>query len=173
MNAETHERFAEYVAARGRALQRTAFLLTDDWALAEDLVQTALSRAYPRWSRVEDSGADAYLRRVIVNTWSSWWRRKWRGELPSSSLPDNETTEPYADADRRTAVKTALARLPRAQRAVVVLRFHEDWSEQDVAHALGVSVGTVKSHTARALAKLRADRALDGYSTPAHAGGES
>src|SRR3954451_22609580 len=78
--ASTQVSFAEFVSARGAALQRTAYLLTGDWALAEDLLQTALARAFPRWGGITRDDPEAYVRRIIVNTWSSWWRRKWRGE---------------------------------------------------------------------------------------------
>jgi len=157
--------FDEFVAVRGQALHRTAYLLTGDWALAEDLLQTALSRAYPRWSRIERDDPEAYVRKALVNTWSSWWRRKWRGEAPTDRLPESAAPDAYADADRRDAVRDALRRLPPKQRAVVVLRFHEDMTEAQVAAVLGVSVGTVKSQTAKALAKLRNDAALTGYGT--------
>ncbi|HET6818133.1 MAG TPA: SigE family RNA polymerase sigma factor [Mycobacteriales bacterium] len=157
--------FDEFVAARGQALHRTAYLLTGDWALAEDLLQTALARAYPRWDRIVGDDPEGYLRRILVNTWSSWWRRKWRGEVPTDEMRDAPTNDEYVAADRRDAVRMALARLPRRQRAVVVLRFHEDMTEAQVAAALGISVGTVKSQTAKALAKLREDAALTGYGT--------
>lgn len=155
--------FDEFVASRGAALQRTAALLTGDWALAEDLLQTSLARAYPRWDRIVRDDPEAYVRKVLVNTWSSWWRRKWRGEQPADRLPDHAAPDVFADRDRRDAVRRALAGLPTRQRAVVVLRFHEDLTEAQVAHLLGVSVGTVKSQTSKALAKLRADAALTGY----------
>lgn len=164
--------FASFVGARGQALQRTAYLLTGDWALAEDLLQTALARSYPRWDRIVRDDPEAYVRRVIVNTWSSWWRRKWRGETPSAQLPDRAGTDVFDDADRRDALRTALTRLPTRQRAVVVLRFHEDMSEAQVASILGVSVGTVKSQASKALAKLREDVALTGYGAAPSAGGE-
>lgn len=159
----TRPGFADYVGARGQALQRTAFLLTGDWALAEDLLQTALARIYPRWDRILRDDPDAYVRKVLVNTWSSWWRRKWRAEVPTESLVETAELDPYADADRRRAVAAALAVLPPKQRATVVLRFHEDMTEAQVAAVLGVSVGTVKSQTAKALAKLRSSDALAGY----------
>ncbi len=155
--------FEDFVSARGQALQRFGFLLTGDWALAEDLVQTAFSRAYPRWSRIESDVPEAYVKKVMVNTWSSWWRRRWRGELPAATLPDVAAGDPYPAVDRRHAVKSALAGLPHRQRLVLVLRYHEDLSEQQVAELLGISVGTVKSQAAKGLAKLRADGALDGY----------
>jgi len=155
--------FEDFVSARGQALQRFGYLLTSDWALAEDLVQTAFARAYPRWSRIESDAPEAYVRKVMVNTWSSWWRRRWRGEVPAASLPDVAAGDPYPEVDRRHAVKSALAGLPHRQRLVLVLRYHEDLSEQQVAALLGISVGTVKSQAAKALAKLRSGGALDGY----------
>ena len=161
--ATTRPEFAEYVGGRGQALQRTAYLLTGDWALAEDLLQTALARIYPRWDRIVRDDPDAYVRKVLVNTWSSWWRRKWRGEVPTEVLSETAGADPYAEADRRRAVAAALSALPPKQRATVVLRFHEDMTEAQVAAVLGVSIGTVKSQTAKALAKLRSSDALVGY----------
>jgi RNA polymerase sigma-70 factor (sigma-E family) len=154
--------FDEFVAARGQAMQRFGYLLTADWALAEDLTQTALARAYPRWSLIA-SDPESYCRKIMVNTWSSWWRRRWRGEVPTEALPESAASDPYADADRRHVVRTALAGLPKRQRLVLVLKYHEDLSERQVADLLGISVGTVKSQAAKALAKLRCDGALTGY----------
>lgn len=154
--------FPEFVRARGAALHRTAFLLTGDWALAEDLLQTALAKSYLRWDRIDDH--EGYVRRVLANTHATWWRRRWRGEVPHDVLPDTVHVDRWADVDARSALLAALARLPRRMRAVVVLRYHEDLSEADVAAALGISVGTVKSQCAKALAKLRADAALSGWS---------
>jgi len=171
MEREERTSFAEFVALRGQALQRTAYLLTSDWALAEDLVQTALARAYPRWNRIVADDPEAYMRRVLVNTWSSWWRRRWRGEVPTERLPEHAAGDAFASSDRRDALRTALEKLPKRQRAIVVLRYHEDMSETQVAHALGISVGTVKSQASRALAKLRDDTALVGYGAVT-AGGE-
>src|SRR4029077_1973038 len=80
---------AQFVAARERALQRTAWLLTGDWALAEDLVQTALARTWPRWDRItQRDDPEIYVRKVMLNTWSTWRRRRWRGEQASELLPD-------------------------------------------------------------------------------------
>jgi RNA polymerase sigma-70 factor (sigma-E family) len=155
--------FSEYVAARQRALLRSAWLLTGDWASAEDLVQTALVRAWPHWRRLPDEhAAEAYVRRVMLNTWSSWWRRRWRGETPTADLP--ERPAPPGDADLRTALVDAVRRLPRRQRAVVVLRYLDDLSEAGTAEVLGCSVGTVKSQASRALAALRRDPRLAGLS---------
>jgi RNA polymerase sigma-70 factor (sigma-E family) len=159
--------FTEFVRARGAALHRTAFLLTGDWALAEDLLQTALAKSYPRWDRIESADPEGYVRAVVANTYATWWRRRWRGEVPHEALPDAPTDDRWADVDARAALTEALDRLPRRMRAVVVLRFHEDMTETDVARALGVSVGTVKSQASKALAKLRADAGLTGYAAAA------
>lgn len=146
--------FEEYVAARGRALWRTAWLLTCDAHRAEDLVQTALVKCWRRWDSIAaDGSVDGYVRRALVTTYTDWWRRRWSGEVPTASLPDVAATG--ADLAVRRDVVAALAALPRGQRAVVVLRFYEDLTEAQTAAALGVSVGTVKSQTARALRNLR------------------
>jgi RNA polymerase sigma-70 factor (sigma-E family) len=164
-------KFEDFAGVRGQALQRFGYLLTGDWALAEDLLQTALARAYPRWSRIESDNPEAYVRKIMVNAWSSWRRRRWRGEVPTSALPDSAGPDLYTDADRREAVRAALAGLPARQRAVVILRYHQDLSEQQVAQLLGISPGTVKSQAAKALARLRAGGALDVYRTDQSAGG--
>jgi RNA polymerase sigma-70 factor (sigma-E family) len=150
--------FAAFVNSRGPALQRTAYLLTGDWGLAEDLLQTALAKSYLAWNRIRHEDPEGYVRKVLTNTHATWWRRKWRGETPTAELPERAHAD--SGADDRLALAAALARLPRRQRAVVVLRFHEDLTETAVAQALGISVGTVKSQTAKALAKLRDDPAL-------------
>jgi RNA polymerase sigma-70 factor (sigma-E family) len=150
--------FAAFVNGRGPALQRTAYLLTGDWALAEDLLQTALAKSYLAWNRIRHEDPEGYVRKVLANTHATWWRRKWRGETPTAELPEGQHLD--AGSEDRLSLAAALARLPRRQRAVIVLRFHEDLTEAAVAQALGISVGTVKSQTAKALAKLRDDPAL-------------
>ena len=149
--------FDEFVAARSGRLLRTAYLLTRDHALAEDLLQTALTKAWFAWSRIEGQ-PEPYVRRILVNTYASWWRRRWTGEQPTESLP--ETAEHGPDAAEGRDLWTALGRLPRRQRAVVVLRYFEDLTEVETARILGCSVGTVKSQTSKAFAKLRIDPAL-------------
>lgn len=145
--------FEEYVAARGRALWRTAWLLTGDAHRAEDLVQTALVKCWRRWDAIAGDTVDGYVRRALVTTYTDWWRRRWNGEVPTEVLPEIEAAAP--DLAVRHDVVAALARLPRGQRAVVVLRFYEDLTEAQTAAALGITVGTVKSQTARALRALR------------------
>jgi RNA polymerase sigma-70 factor (sigma-E family) len=156
------EGFAQFVEARQRALQRTAWLLTGDWALAEDLVQTALARSWPRWERIRRrDDPEIYVRRVMVNTWASWSRRRWRGEHPSGAVPDGPAAgDLAAEAAVRLAVRRALGALTGRQRAVLVLRVFDDLSEVQVAQVLGCATGTVKSTMARAVARLREDPQL-------------
>ncbi len=162
MDAQAREDFRSYVAGRSAALLRTAYLLTGNRADAEDLLQTALAKTYLSWDRIRDRGAvDGYVRRVMVNTQTSWWRRRTLDEHPTDELPDRASgRDGTADLDLHDALWTALAALPRRQRAVVVLRYYEDLSEAETARVMGVSVGTVKSATSRALSKLREDPSL-------------
>ena len=163
MSAEA-EGFAQFVEARRRALLRTAWLLTGDWALAEDLVQTALVRSWPRWERIWRRGdPEMYVRRVMVNTWAGWRRRRWRAEQPSGAVPDSPAAgDLAAEAALRVAVRGALGSLSDRQRAVLVLRVFDDLSEAQVAEVLGCAVGTVKSTLAHAVARLREDPRLAG-----------
>jgi RNA polymerase sigma-70 factor (sigma-E family) len=150
--------FEEFVAARSPRLLRVCYLLTQDWGQAEDLLQTALAKAWFRWGTIGEP--EAYVRAVITNTYASWWRRRWRGEVPTEYLPERAAADATPDVDERDQMWAALGRLPRRQRAVLVLRFFEDLTERQTADALGISVGTVKSQTARALASLRIDPGL-------------
>lgn len=146
--------FSEFVATRGLSLQRTAMLLTHQQASAEDLVQTALVKAWRRWSTIDQP--EAYVRRIMMHEFASDRRRRWSGEVPTERIPDpgamSDPAEVVADHHDLAA---ALATLPPRQRAVVVLRYFHDYTERQAAETLGVSVGAVKSQTARALAALR------------------
>jgi RNA polymerase sigma-70 factor (sigma-E family) len=149
--------FTAYVETRSPKLLRTAYLLCRDWAQAEDLLQTALVKVWRAWRRVGDD-PDPYVYRILVNTHASWWRRRWRGEIPTSAPPETtDVSDAMGAFDSRALLWEALGRLPRGQRAVLVLRFFEDLSESRVAEILGCSVGTVKSQASKALAKLRVD----------------
>ena len=153
--AERDAEFAAYMAARQPSLLRTAYLLTGDKHTAEDLVQTALAKLYLSWDKVNQRDSiDGYVRRILVNEHNSLWRRPWkRRETTTDRLPDGAAPEPGGhDTDLWHFVQT----LPRKQRAAVVLRYYEDLSEAETAAVLGVSVGTVKSQTSRALTALRA-----------------
>ena len=157
-----HASFDDFVASLSTRLLRTPYLLTHDRALAEDLVQTALSKAWFVWGRIEGR-PEAYVRRIMVNTYASWWRRRWNGEEATADLPERRPEGHRADdvrVDERTDLWRALERLPKRQRAVVVLRFYEDLSEAETAEIMQCSVGTVKSQASRALAKLRIDPSL-------------
>ncbi len=151
--------FDDFVAARSTALLRTAYLLTGDRGRAEDLLQASLTKAWLAWPRIEGH-AEPYVRKVLVNTYSSWWRRRWNGEHPADVLPDAGHPGHADDSARSQDLWQALDRLPRRQRAVVVLRYFEDLTEAETARLLDCSVGTVKSQTAKAFAKLRIDPAL-------------
>jgi RNA polymerase sigma-70 factor (sigma-E family) len=151
--------FDAFVGARSSALLRTAYLLTHDHAAAEDLLQTALTKAWFAWSRIE-TAPEAYVRKVLVNTYATWWRRRWNGEHPTGDLPDAGVPASADASDASHDLWRAMERLPRRQRAVVVLRYFEDLSEAETAALLGCAVGTVKSQASKALAKLRIDPAL-------------
>ena len=149
--------FAAWLAPREVQLRRAARLYLSDPRDAEDLLQTALEKTYAAWDRIDEPQArDAYVRRTMFTTRTSWWRRRRLAEHPSGDLPDHPAE---GAAESRLADRDALVRaldgLTRRQRALLVLRYYEDRSEADVAQVLGISVGAVKSGTSRALAGLR------------------
>jgi RNA polymerase sigma-70 factor (sigma-E family) len=153
------EGFPEYVAARQGTLLRAAYLMSGDRHHAEDLVQTALTKAWGRWAAVSRSdNVDAYMHRILVNTFLASTRRRWWRERPAGDrFPDVPEREPYPDPGDREALLGAVRLLPPRQRAVIALRFFLDQTEAATAVSLNCSVGTVKSHTARALARLRTE----------------
>jgi RNA polymerase sigma-70 factor (sigma-E family) len=157
--------FRDFVTGRSGSLLRFAWVLTGDWHAAEDLVQTALVRTWPRWSSIRRSDdPEVYVRRVIVNAHTSWLRRRSSSELPAAETGDRPATgDAYADVDAHECLRRALLRLPPRQRAVVALRFLDDLPEGRVAAILGCSVGTVKSQAAKAIAKLRDEPLLRGF----------
>jgi RNA polymerase sigma-70 factor (sigma-E family) len=153
--------FREYVTARSRSLLRSAYLLTGNRADAEDLVQAALAKTYLAWDRIEDRNAiDGYVRRAMVNTHISWWRRRRLEEYPTDELPDRAVVDHSGNSDLADTLRRAVDRLPQRMRAAVMLRYFEDMTEAEVAEILGVSLGTVKSTVSRAVAKLRIDAEL-------------
>ena len=151
--------FTEFVAARMPALLRTAYLLTGDWAAGEDLLQTTLEQCWRRWNRLGEH-PEPYVRQAMLRTFLSWRRRRWTGETPTEELPEVAVDDATSAYDEREQLWRALQRLPRRQRAVIVLRYFDDLSEQETAAALGVAVGTVKSQASKALAALRVDESL-------------
>jgi RNA polymerase sigma-70 factor, ECF subfamily len=157
------EEFREFVAARSAALLRTAYLLAGDWATAEDLLQTALTKTYLAWKRLgEIEAVEPYARRVLVNTATSWWRRRWHGEKPTEVLPERAAPDQLEEQLERDVLWRHVKALPARQRAVLVLRFYEDMSEAQTAALLNISAGTVKSQTSRALTTLRHRLAAEG-----------
>lgn len=153
------EGFEEFVARASPRLLRTAYLLTRDPGHAEDLVQTALARAWRSWRRITGD-PEPYVRRILVNTHATWWRRRWRGEAPTGELPERSGEPEQSAVDEREWLWQALGRLAPRQRAVLVLRYFEDLTEAQVAGLLGCSVGTVKSQSSKALATLRLDETI-------------
>ncbi|MFD7287866.1 SigE family RNA polymerase sigma factor [Streptomyces sp. NPDC059863] len=156
--------FSSYVRARGPVLLRTARSLTSNPCDAEDLLQTALTKTYVAWDRIEDHRAlDGYVRRALLNTRTSQWRKRKVDEFACEELPEpagQPEPDPAEQQVLHDAMWRAVMRLPDRQRAMVVLRYYEDLSEAQTAEVLGVSVGTVKSAVSRALGKLREDPEL-------------
>ncbi|WP_307668592.1 SigE family RNA polymerase sigma factor [Streptomyces sp. V2I9] len=156
--------FSSYVRERGPVLLRTARSLTANPCDAEDLLQTALAKTYVAWERIEDHRAlDGYVRRALLNTRTSQWRKRKVDEFACEELPEREVVPAPDPAERQTlhdAMWRAVLKLPDRQRAMVVLRYYEDLSEAQTAEVLGVSIGTVKSAVSRALGKLREDPEL-------------
>jgi len=156
---EEAQSFDGFVAARSRALLRSAYLLTGDQQQAEDLVQSALVKASLRWSRLRATGdPEPWIRTVLYREHISWWRRRKVPEVLSAEPPEPRRTgisDFVDDLAQAQTLRAALLRLPPRQRAVIVLRYFEDRPEGEVAMLLGCSVGTVRSHNARGLAHLR------------------
>lgn len=153
--------FTAFVCARGPALLRLAWLLTTDLTAAEDLLQEALARTVPRWDSIAEGAREANVRTAIRSVWIDSWRRRGSGRLelvadpPDDRLQDDAASPAVDTTAVRLTLDAALARLTARQRAVLVLRFYEDLTEQQAAKALGCSVGTVKSQTRHALDRLR------------------
>ena len=143
--------FTEFVAARGGAFQRAAYLLTGDAHTAEDLVQTALMQAARHWSRIHTS-PEAYVRRSIFTANVSRWRGT---KVVEQAWAHDPAARPAYDSDVRLTLAAALDTLTAKQRAVLVLRYYEDLTEVQTAEVLGTSVSTVKSTHRHALARLR------------------
>lgn len=151
---DRHDGFREFVLARQQSLVRTAYLLTGDAHLAEDLLQSVLLKVVRHWPRLARHGnPEAYTRKALVNQYISW-RRRLRPESPSAEPPDRGRSHDEATLDR-IVLRQALARLTPKQRAVIVLRFYEDRTEKETAELLGCALGTVKSQAHHALARLR------------------
>jgi RNA polymerase sigma-70 factor (sigma-E family) len=158
VDRDAEEDFRAFVNGAYRRLMRTGYLLTGDRYRAEDLVQLTLAKAAACWHRIDQAEAvDAYVRRIMVNTCTSLWRRRrWRERL-TDEPPERPGADPYAAFDERDQLRRVLALLPARQRSAVVLRHYEGLTESETATTLGCSVGTVKSLTSRGLARLRSE----------------
>lgn len=151
---DRYDGFHEFVHARQQSLVRTAYLLTGDAHLAEDLLQSVLVKVAGHWPKLLRHGnPEAYTRKALVNQYISW-RRRTRKELPSADPPEHGHSHDDSTLDR-IVLRQALTRLTPKQRAVIVLRFYEDRTERETAELLGCSLGTVKSQTHHALGRLR------------------
>lgn len=153
--------FSQYVVARWSRLVRSAVLLGCSPAEAEDLAQSTLERCLLKWSKVQAADdRDAYVHRILLNTFTSSRRRRWTGERPTQHVHDRAQEDAAVRVDDTDAVVRALQRLPIGQRGVVVLRYYAHLSEQQAATVLGVAPGTVKSRLSRALKTLGEDPGL-------------
>jgi RNA polymerase sigma-70 factor (sigma-E family) len=150
--------FDEFVVTRGPGLLRFAYLLTGDPHLAEDLTQEALVRVHRRWDLIDRSrDSEAYVRKAIVRQYLSWRRRRSSTEAVRAELPDRAAGGvPAEQVVERDEMWALLSALPRAQRAVMVLRYYEDLADPDIAALLGCSRATVRVHAFKALNRLRA-----------------
>ncbi|MFI7502068.1 SigE family RNA polymerase sigma factor [Streptomyces sp. NPDC049687] len=147
--------FREFAEARQAQLRRSAYLLCRDWHHAQDLTQTTLMKLYAVWHRVRrDGNVEAYARTILTRTFIDQHRKgRWREE-PMEEVPEAPSAE-SARSELGLVMQSALMELPPRYRAVLVLRFWEDWSVEQTAEALGVTPGTVKSQSARGLSRLR------------------
>ncbi|GIG57988.1 RNA polymerase sigma factor [Longispora fulva] len=152
----TADEFDSFVRTRTPALLRSAYLLTGDQHLAEDLVQSALARTHRSWKKLHEVGnAEAYTRKIMYHLQVSWWRKRRIAESMPGDLPDRGGEDGTTATTLKITLRQALLKLTDKQRAVLVLRFFEDHTESETAELLGVTLGTVKSQTSKALARLR------------------
>lgn len=166
--AQRSAEFAEFVAARYLALVKSAYLMTGDRGLAEDLVQSALYRTYVAWPRLAAVAvAESYTRTTMVRLAGRWSRRRSSGEVIGIASPSHPAIDDH-DVGVAVDVRRALAQLPWGQRAVLVLRYFDDLSEAQTADLLHCSIGTVKSRASRGLERLRTSGLL--LAEPIHKG---
>jgi RNA polymerase sigma-70 factor (ECF subfamily) len=154
--------FRAFVQMHGATLLHAARLLTGDHHRGEDLVQTALTKMYLKWDRID--APLAYARKALVTAHIDSTRRKWWGERPTETLPEAPAADALSPADDRDELRRLLTELNPRERAVVVLRYYCDLSEQETAETLAMPLGTVKSTCSRALARLRVELSVGGAS---------
>ncbi|GAA2062476.1 SigE family RNA polymerase sigma factor [Catenulispora yoronensis] len=154
MRKAQEREFDEFVLARQQRLLRTAYLLCGDWHLAEDLTQNVLAKVYMAWGRIQRvDNVDPYVHRILFRTYIDTYRRRRKREILSAAVP--EVADRADNGEVRMTLLAALAQVPPRYRAVLVLRFWEDRSIPETAEALGITAGSVKSHTHRGLHQLR------------------
>ncbi len=165
--------FREWMAVRAPALRRKAFLLCGDWHSADDLVQDTLLAMYPRWARIaRGTNVDGYAGKVLVGKYVDAQRRPWRRERAVETVP--EAPDAIADRAFRAVddgdgpLTAALASLPVGQRAVLILRFTDDLSVDEIARVMGLPPGTVKSRLSRGTDAVRAHLGAQGIAGPTH-----
>ncbi|SDN28369.1 SigE family RNA polymerase sigma factor [Allokutzneria albata] len=161
------DEFAEFFSARFDFARRIAYALCGNWSEAEELAQNAFVKIYAHWRRVRSETADAYLRTVLTRTFLDTKRRGRAREEPTESPPDRPVVQDTGAIEDRPALLAALQKVPPRQRAVIVLRFIQDLSVEQVADVLGCTTGTVKSQTSRGLQALRQAYGPGGGNTPA------
>ncbi|MFC7245433.1 SigE family RNA polymerase sigma factor [Catellatospora aurea] len=155
MTKSEEERFRMFVAERMDRWRRTAYLLSRDWHTADDLVSITVGKLYRHWRKVRTAdNPDAYAQRVLTRAWLDETARPWRRERVTAELPERAAYEAHGFLDR-DGLNALLGSLGPGQRAVVVLRYYLDYSVEQTAEVLGISVGTVKSQSARGLEALR------------------
>jgi RNA polymerase sigma-70 factor (sigma-E family) len=159
-DAAVRREFEQFVREHWSVLMSIGVAVAGSRAEAEDLVQTALAGAYPRWRRIRRAEALAYLRRSILNAHVSRWRRHRGGELSVAEPPEPATVGDDGAVDARLTLLPLLRGLPNRQRAVLVLRYLCDLPDREIAATLGIAEGTVRSQAARGLASLR-ERSLE------------
>lgn len=160
VGVQVPEDFSDWLCSQRDGLLRSALMLTGQPSLAEDLVQEAAVKVAQRWARLRGDHPTAYARRIIYRDHVSWWRRQ--RERPVDQVPDWVAPDAGVGVEVQLVLVQALARLPRGQRAVIVLRYLDDLTERETADVLGVSVGTVKSQAHAALHALRRQPGLEG-----------
>ena len=165
MDDSARREFAEFAATRASALIRVAYVLAGDQHAAEDLLQTALTKAAARWGRIH-TAPEAYVRQVMYREQVDSWRRRARHrESTMADVPEQAAAVPDISAETRLSLQQALRALPPGKRAVLALRYFEDLPETQVASILGCSVGTVRSQTYKALTQLKAALASAGLTS--------
>jgi RNA polymerase sigma-70 factor (sigma-E family) len=155
VQVERHGSFDDFVAGRGRALLRFAYMLTRDSGLAEDLVQEALIKLDRRWRSVEIAYPEAYTRRIITNEFLSWRRRRSSGEVLTHAMPDPAQADDTAEVITRDEIWRVLTTLPRRQQVALVLRYYEGYRDEEIADVLRCQPGSVRSLLSRGLNRLR------------------